>query len=236
MAGGLLNIVSYGNQNVYLNGNPSKTFFKTTYKKYTNFGLQKFRLDFDGLRKLRMTESSLFTFRMKRYAELLMDTYLVVTLPTIWSPIYPPQNCNENWAPYEFKWIDNLGTQMIQEIEISVGGQILNKYSGDYLLAMVERDFSATKKKLYDEMTGNVSELNDPANTLGRINLYPNAYYTDNPVGPEPSIRGRNIYIPMNTWFTLAAKMAFPLVALQYNELEISVRIRPVQELSLIHI
>ena len=91
MAGGLLNIVSYGNQNVYLNGNPSKTFFKTTYKKYTNFGLQKFRTDFDGLRNLRMTESSNFTFRMKRYAELLMDTYLVVTLPTIWSPIYPPQ-------------------------------------------------------------------------------------------------------------------------------------------------
>tara|TARA_B100001059_G_scaffold227943_1_gene258388 strand:- start:354 stop:2042 length:1689 start_codon:yes stop_codon:yes gene_type:complete len=234
MAGGLLNIVSYGNQNVYLNGNPSKTFFKTTYKKYTNFGLQKFRLDFDGLRKLRMTESSLFTFRMKRYAELLMDTYLVVTLPTIWSPIYPPQNCNENWAPYEFKWIENLGTQMIQEIEISVGGQILNKYSGDYLLAMIERDFSATKKKLYDEMSGNVSELNDPANTLGRINLYPNAYYTDNPVGPEPSIRARKIYIPMNTWFTMAAKMAFPLVALQYNELEINVRIRPVQELFVI--
>jgi hypothetical protein len=41
MPGGLLNIVAYGNQNVYLNGNPSKTFFKTTYKKYTNFGLAK---------------------------------------------------------------------------------------------------------------------------------------------------------------------------------------------------
>ena len=137
MPGGLLNIVAFGNQNVYLNGNPSKTFFKTTYKKYTNFGLQKFRVDFDGQRSLRMTESSKFTFRMKRYAELLMDTYLVVQMPTIWSPIYPPQNCNENWAPYEFKWIENLGTQMIQEIEISVGGQILNKYSGDYLLAML---------------------------------------------------------------------------------------------------
>tara|TARA_B100001059_G_C17801347_1_gene566377 strand:+ start:29 stop:1711 length:1683 start_codon:yes stop_codon:yes gene_type:complete len=234
MAGGLLNIVSYGNQNVYLNGNPSKTFFKTTYKKYTNFGLQKFRTDFDGLRNLRMTESSLFTFRIKRYAELLMDTYLVVTLPTIWSPIYPPQDCSSNWAPYEFKWIDNLGTQMIQEVEISIGGQILNRYTGDYLLAMIERDFSLTKRELYDEMSGNTKELNDPGNILGRINAYPNAYYTDNPIGPEPSIRSRKIYIPMNTWFTLAAKMAFPLVALQYNELEINVRIRPVQELFVI--
>ena len=231
MAGGLLNIVSYGNQNVYLNGNPSKTFFKTTYKKYTNFGLQKFRTDFDGLRNLRMTESSNFTFRIKRYAELLMDTYLVVTLPTIWSPIYPPQTCNDMWAPYEFKWIENVGTLMIEEIEISVGGQILNRYTGQYLQALIERDFTLTKRALYEEMTGHTKELYDPGNTNGRVNTYPNAYYNNNPAGPEPSIRGRKIYIPMNTWFTLAAKMAFPLVSLQYNELEINIRIRPVNEL-----
>ena len=66
---------------------------------------------------------------------------------------------------------------------------------------------------------------------MEKVNAYPNAYYTDNPVGPEPSIRGRKIYVPLNTWFTLAAKMAFPLVSLQYNELEINVSIRPVNEL-----
>jgi hypothetical protein len=234
MPGGLLNIVAYGNQNVYLNGNPSKTFFKTTYKKYTNFGLQKFRLDFDGQRSLRLTESSKFTFRMKRYAELLLDTYLVVQLPTIWSPIYPPQDCSSNWAPYEFKWIDNLGTQMIEEVEIAVGGQTLNRYSGAYLLAMVQRDFTTAKKALYDNMTGNVAELNDPGNVGPRGNAYPNAYYTDNPVGPEPSIRARKLYIPINFWFTLAAKMAFPLVALQYNELEINITLRPIQEIIVI--
>jgi hypothetical protein len=48
MAGGLLTLVSSGQTNVLLNGNPSKTFFKTTYKKYTNFGLQRFRVDFEG--------------------------------------------------------------------------------------------------------------------------------------------------------------------------------------------
>ena len=234
MAGGLLNIVAYGNQNIYLNGNPSKTFFKTTYKKYTNFGLQKFRLDFNGLRSLRMTESSKFTFRMKRYAELLMDTYLVVNLPTIWSPIYPPQNCDSTWVPYEFKWIDNLGTQLIEEIEINVGGQTLNRYSGGYLLAMIQRDFNQTKKKLYDNMTGNIPEINDPANSGSRVNVYPSSYYTTNPVGPEPSIRSRKLYIPINFWFTLAAKMAFPLVALQYNELEINITLRPVQDLFVI--
>jgi len=231
MPGGLLNIVAFGNQNVYLNGNPSKTFFKTTYKKYTNFGLQKFRLDFEGLRNLRMSEPSKFTFRVKRYAELLMDTYLVVNLPTIWSPIYPPFECGDNWAPYEFKWIENLGAQMIAEIEINVGGSTLNRYSGEYILSMVDRDYSAEKKILFDKMTGNVPELNDPANAYGNVNVYPNAYYTQNPIGPEPSIRGRKLYIPINSWFSLASKMAFPLVALQYNELEINVTLRPLQEL-----
>ena len=90
MPGGLLNLISYGNQNTILNGNPKKSFFKTTFKKYTNFGLQKFRIDFDGQRKLRMTEESKFTFYVPRYAELLMDTYVCITLPTLWSPIMPP--------------------------------------------------------------------------------------------------------------------------------------------------
>lgn len=98
MAGGLLNIISVGNNNLFLTGNPSKTFFKVTYSKYSNFGLQKFRLDYDGSRDLRLTEPSTYTFSVKRYAELLMDTYLVVTLPDIWSPVYPPtKDTNEQW-------------------------------------------------------------------------------------------------------------------------------------------
>jgi len=48
MPGGLMQLVSEGQQNIILNGNPSKTFFTTTYAKYTNFGLQKFRVDFEG--------------------------------------------------------------------------------------------------------------------------------------------------------------------------------------------
>ena len=96
MPGGLLNIISVGSANVILTGNPSKTFFKVTYSKYTNFGLQKFRLDFNGLRELRMTEPSKFTFKVKRYADLLMDTYIVVNIPDIWSPIWSPSSNTNN--------------------------------------------------------------------------------------------------------------------------------------------
>ena len=233
MTGGLLNIVSYGNQNVILNGNPKKTFFKATYSKYTNFGMQKFRIDFTGQRSLRLTTDSTFTFYVPRYADLLMDTYVVVTLPTIWSPIYPPNpTCFvKDWAPYEFRWIENLGTQMIKEIRISVGGQTLQVLTGKYLLALVQRDFSGAKRTLYDDMTGNTADLNDPGNSNGRINMYPNAYYTTLPQGSEPSIRSRRLYIPINAWFTLSSKMAFPLIALQYNQLQIDVTMRPINDL-----
>ena len=120
MPGGLLNLIAVGQQNIILNGNPKKTFWKTSYSKYTNFGMQKFRLDFNGMRKLRLNDSSKFTFKFPRYGDLVMDSYLVINLPHIWSPLYPitdnsgtdKSNCNTYYIPYMFQWIDNLGTQM----------------------------------------------------------------------------------------------------------------------------
>jgi hypothetical protein len=242
MAGGLMNLVSEGQQNIILNGNPSKTFFKTTYAKYTNFGLQKFRVDFDGTKTLRLNEESYFTFKIPRYGDLLMDSYVSITLPNIWSPIFPPLDNTllsnitgttgySGWAPYEFRWIQNLGALMISKISITCGNQILQEYSGSYLLAMVQRDFPDDKKKLFDKMIGNIPELNDPANSGSRVNSYPNAYYTDNPAGAEPSIRGTILYVPINSWFSLNNQMSFPLVALQYNELHINITFRPISEM-----
>ena len=231
MPGGLLNLIAVGNQNIILNGNPKKTFFKFVYSKYTNFGLQKFRLDFVGLRTLSITDPTHLTFKVPRYGDLLMDSYLAIRLPHIWSPIYPPTSTNDNWIPYEFKWIKDLGTRMIKEITISAGSSVLQRISGDYLVAMIDRDFSEAKKKLHDDMTGNTTYFNDPSNFSNRTNAYPSSYYNASTGGSEPSIRGKTIYIPINVWFTMTSKQAFPLIAMQYNELVIDISLRPVNEL-----
>jgi hypothetical protein len=232
MPGGLLNITSEGDANVFLNGNPDVSLYRKEYKKITNFGLQKFRLDFFGQRNLRLTEESQFTFTVKNYADLLMDTYIVMNLPNIYSPIYPPtEDNNMTWSPYEFKWISDLGTQMIKEITITCGSFTLQKYSGQYLTCLVERDFNAQKKELYNRMTGNNKELNDPANAFGNFNTYPNVAYTANVAGAEPSIRGQQLYIPINTWFSLDSALGLPLLCLQYNELNINVTFRPIMEI-----
>ena len=139
MPGGLLNLVSEGQQNIILNGNPSKTFFKRTYSKYTNFGLQKFRVEFEGSTTLRLNEESSFIFKIPRYADLLMDCYLSIDLPNIWSPMLPSQALNNtNWLPYEFKWIENIGVQMIKQITINCGNQKLQEFSGEYLLSLIQ--------------------------------------------------------------------------------------------------
>ncbi len=238
MAGGLLQLVAQGQQNIILNGNPSKTFFKSAFVQYTNFGLQKFRVDFEGSKTLRLSEESTYTFKIPRYADLLMDCYLSVNLPTIWSPIFPPAQNPENdttspgqWVPYEFKWIEHLGAKMISKISITCGNYTLQEYSGDYLLASVQRDFNGTKRALFDVMIGHVPEIFDPANAGSRVNSYPNAFYNDSLAGPDPSIRGRILYIPLNNWFGLKTQMAFPLTSLQYNELHINITLRPINQL-----
>jgi hypothetical protein len=238
MPGGLLNLVSEGQQNIILNGNPSKTFFKCSYSKYTNFGMQKFRVDFEGSKTLQLNESSQFVFKIPRYADLLMDCYLSINLPDIWSPIFPPQSTdpsyNSVWVPYEFKWIDYLGAEMIEKISITCGNQTLQEFSGTYLLATVLRDFTGLKKDLFNEMIGHTSDLTDPGNAYSRVNSYPNAYHNTSSSGSNPSIRGKTLYIPLNAWFNLNTQMAFPLVAFQYNELHITITMRPINQLFVI--
>jgi hypothetical protein len=168
-----------------------------------------------------------------------MDCYLSVTLPHIWSPILPPQEITQpngqttitDWSAYQFRWIQYIGALMISKVTITCGNQTLQEFSGDYILNMVRRDFSGTKIALFLQMIGAVPDLVDPANANGNVKSYPSAFYTDNPAGPEPSIRGRTLYIPLNAWFNLKSQMAFPLISLQYNELHINVTMRPVNEL-----
>ena len=234
MGGGLLNLLAYGNKNIILNGNPSKTFFKTTYAKYTNFGLQKFRVDFHGQKILRERTPSIYEFTIPKYADLLMDIYLVINLPHIWSPLYMHNGVTgpELAQPYEFKWIENLGAQLIKRVSYSVGGILIQEFTGAYLYNMVQRDFSETKKKLFDEMTGNVPELNDPANYSNNYGNYPTVVQTTN--NNEPSIRGRKLYIPINLWHTFLSSLALPLLCMYNNQIRIKIECRPIRELFMV--
>jgi hypothetical protein len=252
MPGGLLQLAATGQANIILNGNPSKTFFKAVYKPYTQFGLQRLRIDYTGERNLLFDSATEFQFKIPRYGDLLWDSYIVLNLPDIWSPLFwskPNTDVSGVWVPYKFQWTNELGLAMIKEITIHSGGNILSRYSGEYMSNALQRD-ETTKIDLINKMIGNLPELYDPASRFG---FYPNAinnsqtkFNNDVPSpecykgvcnaktfvhGIEPSIRGRKLYIPLMAWFCSSPKMALPLVALQYQEVFINVEFRPLKEL-----
>ena len=167
-----MNLTCQGAQNALLNGNPDISFFKTTYKRYTNFGKQRFRIDHQGQRTVSMTDPSIFKFRIPRYADMLADTYLVFTLPDIWSPTVAetiPGVTNDPSAPaqspavaYKFKWIPNLGTNAIKRVRISAGGVTIQEFTGEYMHTKHVLETPSGKIGSYNRMTGNVPELTDP--------------------------------------------------------------------------
>ena len=73
MTGGLMNLVAYGNENLLFNGNPKKTFFKATYQKYTNFGLQRFRIDFEGIAWMDTATTIPETFNPDEFTPVELD-------------------------------------------------------------------------------------------------------------------------------------------------------------------
>jgi len=237
MPGGLLNIAAYGAENIILTGNPTKTFFNATYKKYTNFGLQRFRIEHEGQRTLNFNSQTELNFKIPRYAELLWDTYLVVNLPDIWSPFYWTSDVSGCQTPYEFQWIEQLGAMMIEEVTIYAGSNILSRYSGEYIEAAIQRD-DGGKKLLWNRMICSEKKFNNPARAFQNGGFYPNANFNQNPPDGfsgsdvQPSIKGRRMYIPLEAWFTYGgAKTALPLVALQYQEVNIKIRFRSIKEL-----
>ena len=80
-------------------------------------------------------------------------------------------------------------------------------------------------------MTGNTPDLNNPGNTNGNINSYPNAQFTRADLDIEPSIRGKQLYIPIDAFFCESSKTCLPLIALQFQSVSIRVILKPIMDL-----
>jgi hypothetical protein len=129
-----------------------------------------------------------------------------------------------------------VGAKAVAKVAIVCGNFTLQEYSGDYLLAAAQRDFTTDELAKFYYDIGHVPEIVDPASADGRDNVYPSAMYMgdDGLTVPEPSIRGRVLTIPLNAFFCLRTEQAFPVCALQYNILEVHVTFRPIRELFMV--
>lgn len=253
MPGGLLQLVAVGAQNELVNGSPSMTHFRAVYRRHTNFAMESIRMSF-GASNLEFAQIGTRTLscRIDRYAQLLHDTYLSITLPDIWSPLkYLGANptfpsgygaTDTDTAPnsmgYEFQWIRNIGYNLIDRVEITMNGQAIQTLRGEWLKLYSYMTHDANKRRIVDQMVGNVPELYDPANAYDRTNQYPHAItpvttpsLAPMSVIPEPSIRSRQLIIPLHFWFCENAELALPLAALQNSEVYITVTLRPITDL-----
>lgn len=238
MTGGLMQLVGKGAQDQLIIGNPSFTHFRSVYKRHTDFAMEHFRLVFKTT-NLNLPQSGSISLRAKveRYAQLLHDCYLTVTLPNIYSPVspitpatHPEVNANATAIGYEFQWIRNLGYNMINYVAILINGQEIVRHTGEWMKLYATMKMDANKKNVLDEMIGNVPELYDPANAFDRMNQYPHAISSSTKYA-EPSIPGRTLRIPLHFWFCENIGAALPLVALQHSEVEIIVELKNIYQL-----
>ena len=185
--------------------------------------------------------------RIDRYAQLLHDTYLILTLPDIWSPLrsvgtlpsgYGATGSSSNSIGFEFQWIKNIGYNMIDHVDLVMNGQVIQRLRGEWLKFYSYLTHDRNKRIIVDQMVGNVPELYDPANAYDRQGQYPHAITpattpTAMPMTtvPEPSIRSRQLVVPLHFWFAENPGLALPLAALQNSEVYINVTLRNLNDL-----
>jgi len=266
MPGGLLQLNAYGSQNQYLNGNPQMTFFKVVYRRYTNFSFEYIRQDITGPNELSENVPIQLSCKIDRNGDLIQQIYFVIELPDIYSG-YDQNNLKEiiinkknlDLSLYKFRWVKNLGTTMINWVQISIGGQQIDKQYGEWMQIWSELNLTEGSISSYNKLIGNTTDIYDPESVLGNNGLYPssslinldidspikkntfvqnldplNIIFDDNDdflYSRPPSIKGRKLMIPLNFWFCQNPGLSLPLIALQYHDVFLKIELRPLTDL-----
>ena len=142
MGGGLLQLVAYGAQDVYLTGNPQITFFKVVYRRHTNFAIEAIQQTFNGTPNF----GNRVTCQISRNGDLIHRMYLAVV----------NYYSTEKVCPY-------FGLRLINYVEIEIGGQKIDKHYSHWMYVWNELSLPASKKEAYKKMVG----ANDKLATLG---------------------------------------------------------------------
>ena len=131
MGGGLLQLVAYGAQDVYLTGNPQITFFKVVYRRHTNFALESIQQTFNG----SVAYGQRVTSTISRNGDLISRAYLVVN------------TTESNCCPY-------YGLRLIKYAEVEIGGQKIDKHYAEWMYIWNELSLPVGKKDAYFSMVG----------------------------------------------------------------------------------
>jgi hypothetical protein len=79
MAGGLIQIASYGIHDIFLIGNPQITFFKTIYRRHSNFSMEYIEEHLNGTQNF----GGYLTCNLSKAGDLLHKMYLKINIPQV---------------------------------------------------------------------------------------------------------------------------------------------------------
>jgi hypothetical protein len=191
MGGGLMQLVAYGAQDIYLTGNPQITFFKVVYRRHTNFSMEAIEQTLNGA--VSITAASSVNATISRNGDLVSRLYVETDVPEL-----------DNSADD-----DNYGYKIFDNVECEIGGQLIDRHYGHWMEVWAELtepnptgDFTAisagsTSGTVFQKMA--CAGGSDAAST----------------VAPGLS------FIPLQFWFCRNPGLALPLIALQYHEVKI---------------
>lgn len=208
MPGGIMQLVAYGAEDLYLTGNPQITYFKLIYRRHTNFAMEYIEKYFYSLPNLNVKQRTQAKVKIDRHADLIHDMYLVFDLPDIIS------TTEEN-----FKWVRNIGNNLIHYVQMDIGGTKVDQQYGQWLHIWNELTVPNSKREAYNRLVGNYFKLRPGFST----------FYPDK--NPNLTIPSTRLMIPMNFWFCENPGLALPLVALQYDEVYFYIEFNPLNDL-----
>jgi hypothetical protein len=222
MGGGLMQLVAYGAQDVYLTGNPQITFWKVTYRRYTNFAMESIEQTFNG----QADFGRRVTCTISRNGDLAFRTYLQVTLPEINQSMG-----NSDSSGVYARWLDFPGEQLISQVEVEIGGQRIDRQYGDWMHIWNQLTLTSEQERGYYKMIGNTTQLTfitDPA--FNDVDGPCDSNAPRQVCTPRNALPETTLYVPFLFWYCRNPGLALPLIALQYHEVKINLDIRPIDE------
>ena len=202
MGGGLMQLVAYGAQDIYLTGNPQITFFKVVYRRHTNFSVESIEQTFNGTAAFSKKVSA----TIARNGDLIHRVLLEVNLGTLTGGTATNGVCFGNY----------LGERLLKYIDIEIGGQRIDRHYGEWLHIWNQLTLPEGQVKGYHTMIGHTPSniVTSTANIAGQKLFIPlQFWFCRNPGLALPLIALQYHEVKINIEFADLAD-----VALQYPD------------------
>ena len=161
MSGGILQLVAYGAQDLYITGQPQITFFKTVYRRHTMFSMESIQQTFNG----SVGFANRVTSTISRNGDLLHKLWVVATITTPKTLFYTnATNSDKIVIQKGSSFVKNVGYGLLKKVELEIGGQVIDRQYSDWLQVWSELTTAETKSVAGNELSGLTDASGNPTN------------------------------------------------------------------------